>query len=115
MRRRLLLFAAVVVGQLVVLYAPRSPSTGGVPGLDKLVHLSVFALVMAAGLRSAAPRWLVLLLTVVHAPVSEVIQTTALAHRDGDVRDAVADLIGCALGWALVEGWARRRRGRMGP
>ncbi len=114
MRRRTLLLAAAVVVQLVVLYAPRAPSEAGVPGIDKVVHLSVFALVMVAGLRSTAPRWLVLVLTVVHAPVSEVLQSALLAHRDGNVPDAVADLVGCALGWALVEGWTRRRRGRMG-
>jgi len=111
--RRTALFAAVVVAQLVVLYAPRAPSTGGVPGLDKLVHLTVFALVTATGLRSTAPRWVVLLVSVVQAPVSEVLQLTVLAHRDGELLDVVADLAGCAAGWLAVEGWARRRRGRM--
>lgn len=97
------LFAAVVV-QLVVLYAPRAPSTGGVPGLDKLVHVLVFGLVVAAGLRVCAPGWLVLLLTVVHAPVSEMVQAVVLANRSGDPLDVLADLVGCALGW-----WVGRR------
>lgn len=114
MTRRTLLFAAVVAGQLVVLYAPRAPSTGGTPGIDKLVHVAVFALVVVTGMGSTAPGWAVVIASVVQAPVSEVLQATLLPHRSGDPLDLVADLAGCALGWALVAGWARRRRGRMG-
>ena len=103
-QRRRWHFAAVVVGQLVVLYAPRAPSTGGVPGLDKVVHVLVFMAVVFIGLRAAAPRWLVALLSVVHAPVSELLQETLLANRSGDVGDLAADLVGCVLGW-----WVARR------
>lgn len=113
MTRRTALFAAVAVGQLVVLYAPRAPSIGGAPGLDKLVHVTLFAVVVATGLRSSAPRWLVVVVSVVQAPVSEVLQAVLLPDRSGDVLDLVADLAGCAIGWLAVEGWARRRRGRM--
>ena len=103
MRSRWLL-AAVVLAQLVVLYAPRAPSTGGVPGLDKVVHVLVFAVVAAVGLRARVPRWVVLLLTVGHAPVSELVQATLLPGRSGDPLDLLADLAGCALGW-----WVPRR------
>ncbi len=98
------LLVAVVAVQLVVLYAPRAPSTGGVPGLDKLVHVLLFALVTAVGLRAPVPRWLVLVLTVVHAPVSELVQARLLPGRSGDPLDLLADLTGCALGW-----WVLRR------
>ena len=107
MSRSRWLFAAAVVVQLVVLYAPRSPSGGGVPGIDKVVHVAVFALVTWVGLRSGAPRALVVLLTVVHAPVSELLQAVALPGRSGDAWDVVADLGGCVVGW-----WAASR-GRM--
>ena len=102
MRRRQVLFALVLAGQLVVLYAPRAPSTGGVPGLDKLVHVVVFFLVVAAGLRAGAARPLVFLVSVVQAPVSELLQATVLPNRSGDPLDVVADLLGCVLGWLVT-------------
>ena len=97
-----MLFALVLAGQLVVLYAPRAPSTGGVPGLDKVVHVVVFGLVVWAGLRAGVARPLVFLVSVVQAPVSELLQATLLAHRSGDPFDVVADLVGCALGWLVA-------------
>ena len=96
------LFAAAVVGQLVVLYAPRAPSTGGVPGLDKVVHVLVFAVVLGLGWWAGVPRPLVLTVSVVQAPVSELLQWAVLPHRSGDLFDLVADLVGCALGWWVV-------------
>lgn len=112
MNRRRLLFALVLAGQLVVLYAPRTPSSGGVPGVDKVVHVTVFALVVWAGLRAGVARPLVLLVSVVHAPVSELLQATLLSNRSGEPLDVVADLLGCALGW-LTAGWLAARRDMM--
>lgn len=102
--RRTVLAVAVLV-QLVVLYDPTQPSVGGlasVPGLDKLVHAAVFALVMAAGRRARLPRLPLLVLTVVQAPVSEIVQAVLLPQRSGDPFDVVADLSGCLLGWWLT-------------
>ena len=97
--------AVAVVVQLVVLYDPTQPSVGGlasVPGLDKLVHATVFALVMAAGRRARLPRLPLLVLTVIQAPVSEVVQAVLLPQRSGDPFDVLADLTGCLLGWWLT-------------
>jgi hypothetical protein len=94
-----------VLLQLAVLYTPTEPSIGGLSGahgLDKLVHASVFALVMVAGRAARLPRPWVALLTVVQAPLSEVVQATVLSHRDGAPWDVVADLAGCMLGWWLT-------------
>ncbi len=52
---------------------------------------------------------LVVGVAALHAPVSELIQWTLLPHRDGDVWDAVADLVGVGLGWLLAR-WLGRRR-----
>ncbi len=98
------LFAAAVAGQLVVLYAPRAPSADGVPGLDKVVHVLVFAAVLGLGWWAGAPRPLVLVVSVVQAPVSELLQWAVLPNRSGDLLDLAADLVGCALGW-----WVARR------
>lgn len=102
MNRRTGVFVLAVLVQLVALYAPRAPSEGGVPYLDKVVHLLLFAAVVFTGLRAGVPKGVVLVLSVVQAPVSELLQWAVLPHRDGDVRDMVADLLGCALGWWLA-------------
>jgi VanZ family protein len=97
--------ALAVLVLLVVLYDPTQPSMGGLssaPGLDKLVHASVFALVMVVGRRARLPRVPLLLLTVVQAPVSELVQATLLPQRSGDPLDVLADLVGCLLGWWLT-------------
>jgi hypothetical protein len=91
-------FGAAVLVQLVVLYWPRHVSQGGIPYLDKVVHITIFALVAATGLRFRVPRlWLVGLLAA-HAVVSELIQHWLLANRSGDPTDTAADLVGVALG-----------------
>ena len=95
-RDRVLLAVAVVV-QLVVLYAPRAPSTGPVPGVDKVVHVTVFAVVAWAALRCGIARWLVAVVLAAHAVLSEVLQAGLLPNRSGDPLDAVADVAGVAL------------------
>ena len=73
--------------------------------MDKLVHLSLFA-VLAFTTRARFGRGLVLVL--LYAPISELLQTTSVVSRDGDWRDALADVVGALLGWALAR-WALRR------
>jgi len=111
-------FALAVLLQLVVLYAPRAPSTGGVPGVDKAVHLAVFGLAAWTGLRAGVPGRLLLPLLLAHAVVSEVLQHLVLPDRSGDPLDAVADAAGVLLGAGLAVLAGRRasrrlaRRGR---
>ncbi len=57
-------------------------------------------------------RWLVVLL-VLHALVSEPVQGWVAPSRQTDVLDAVADLVGIALGVALARA-LRRRSAMMG-
>jgi len=105
-----LAFVLSLLVQAVVLYAPSGPPAGELHGIDKLVHLGVFALPVAAGLLGGLPaRWVVVPLAL-HAPVSELVQHYFLPHRDGDVLDALADLGGVGLG-ALAAGLWRRPRG----
>ena len=106
------LVAAVVV-QLVVLYAPSAPSTGGAPLVDKGVHLLVFLVPTVLALRVGLPPRRVVALLATHAVLSEVVQGAVLPHRSGDPLDAVADLVGVGLGAMLV--LARRRSGGARP
>jgi hypothetical protein len=91
-------FAATIVANLLVLYWPRSVSQGGVPEIDKIVHIGIFAIVAVAGLRARVPLgWLVGLLAA-DAVSSELAQHWLLANRTGDPLDVAADLVGVAVG-----------------
>lgn len=104
-----LFFGACAVLQLVVLYWPRTPSESGLPHVDKLIHFTVFALVVVTAVRAGLPRVPVFAVLALHAPVSELIQHYALPHRDGDWTDAAADLVGVGAGVLIVTLASRRR------
>jgi len=102
------LLAVAVAGQLLVLYWPRPVPAGGLPYLDKAVHLAVFAAVATTGLRARvlpAP-WLIGLLAL-HAVVSEALQASVLPARSGDPWDVVADLVGVGVGSLVAAALAR--------
>lgn len=106
---------ALAIGiQLWGLYAPDAPDGGDLPGSDKIGHVAMFALVMASGVVAGIPGVVLALLLVAQAVVSETVQAVLLSMRSGDVWDAVADVAGIALGWALAWRWSprqvRRRR-----
>ena len=102
------LFAAAVAGHLTVLYLPRPVSAGGVPQLDKAVHVAVFAAVAWTGLRALVPPTLLLPALALHAVVSELLQATVLPDRGGDPWDVLADLLGVLAGTALARASWRR-------
>ncbi len=73
-----------------------------VPGADKVVHAGLFLLLAAtAALRFGAVPG-VLVLTLVYAAGSELVQAALLAERSGDAWDLLADGVGAAAGWELV-------------
>lgn len=92
--------AALAVGvQLVVLYAPRTPSvdTGALP-VDKAVHFVAFAVPTACLVWAGVPVRLAVGAMAVHAPISEVVQHYLFPYRSGEVGDLVADMAGVAVG-----------------
>jgi len=90
-------------------YLPEGPAGPEITGLDKVIHVVVFAApVLAALLAGIRARWALGILSV-HAPVSELVQHFALPHREGDVLDVLADLGGVALGGLAYLVWSRRR------
>ena len=102
-------FAVVVLLSLAILFAPGSDVPPSPPGVDKLVHGGLFLALAVSG-RWAGVRWGVLaVLLPFYAAASEVLQTIPALHRDGNVGDWLADVVGVALGlliWSLVD---RRR------
>ena len=99
-------FGLALAAQLVVLYWPRGVSAGGLPHVDKAVHVAIFAAVAVTGLRAGLSRVLVLGGLAAHAPLSELLQAVVLPDRGGDPWDVLADLLGVGLG-ALAAGPAR--------
>jgi hypothetical protein len=105
---QLALGVALVI-HLVALYSPGGPGGPQINGLDKVVHICLFAgPVLAALMSGVSARW-VLGILAAHAPVSELIQQSALPHRDGDLLDVMADLVGIAVGCAAYLVWSRRQ------
>src|SRR6478735_8934162 len=104
------LAVVAVVAQLLVLYWPVVTVEGPVSWTDKVVHLLVFAVpTYAVGLALVSVRTAVVIFAI-HAPVSELVQHFLLPGRSGDVWDAVVDLVGVALGAAVLVVGARLRR-----
>lgn len=111
-----LAFGVAVLAQLVVLYLPRTPSVSAPAMTDKVVHVLLFAVPVAVGLRAGlSTRW-VAVAFLVHAPVSELVQYAVLPRRSGDVWDVVMDVLGVLVvlvGWGLRPGGRYRRTARL--
>lgn len=103
-------------------YLPRVPDLPGggdaLPGLDKLVHIGVFALTVWAAGRVLAPRrrfpmgWVVVA-ALGHALVVEIVQALFAPLRSADPDDVLADVVGIALGVLLW--WLERRAAARRP
>ena len=84
--------------------------------IDKLVHASIFAILvilLVHGLRRSRPLlslhsravWTALALCVAYGGALEIMQGTLLSDRSADVLDFLANSFGCGLGWW----WLRRK------
>ncbi len=93
-----LLFWAATLFTLVMALIPKPPPVPGHPS-DKVLHMLAFATLGLVGsfayLRVGALR-MIAGLSLLGALI-EVLQGTALIHRDRDVLDWVADTIACAV------------------
>jgi hypothetical protein len=100
---RLLVFAAAVVLNVVVVFWPSPPAGAGqlFPQVDKVAHILVFAVVAWTGVRVPLPLVPLVGLLAAHAVESELVQHFLLTQRSGDALDAVADLAGVLLGLLL--------------
>ena len=103
-------FAVVLTVHLAALYWPRVDLSGAPQDSDKLAHVLLFAVPTVVGVL-AVRRWWPAYLLVLHAPLSEALQAGWLPGRSGTVADAVADLVGVALGSALAAFALRRWSG----
>ncbi len=103
-------FVLLAVAHVAALYWPRIGVEGPVVWTDKVVHVLLFALPVAAGLLAGLRPAYLLVPLALHAPVSEALQHFVLPNRSGDPWDAVADLSGVVVGVTLaVVGGTRLR------
>ncbi len=106
-------FALAVLVSLAVLFAPASDVPSAPAGVDKVVHLALFAALAVsgrwagAGVRELAP------LLLGYAAASEVLQGVTALDRGMSLADWVADALGVLLGlalWRLLAGRSRSPR-----
>jgi VanZ family protein len=97
-------FGVALLVHLMVLYAPRAPATPGPVWIDKVVHITIFALVGVTAVLAGLPARPVWALLLAHAVVSELVQWAFLPGRSGDPLDSLADAGGVLLAWLLTRG-----------
>jgi VanZ family protein len=102
-------FAVAVLVSLAVLFAPPSDVPSGPPGVDKIVHFSLFAVLAVSGRWAGVGRGVLAGLLVLYAAGSELLQGTDLVNRDASVGDLVADSAGVVVGLLLWRFLASRR------
>jgi hypothetical protein len=98
-------FAVAVLISLAVLFAPPSDVPSSPPGVDKLVHFSLFAVLALTGRWAGVGRGVLAGLLVLYAAGSELLQGTDLVNRDASVGDLVAASAGVVAGlllWRLL-------------
>lgn len=110
-RRWLVLSVLAVLVHLLALYLPGSaPEPSPLVGVDKLVHIGLFAVPVYCLGRLSGRVGLVAAVFGAHAVMSELIQWRFIPFRDGDAFDGLADLIGIGIAvWALTRGRRKRR------
>ena len=102
-------FAVAVLVSLAVLFAPADEVPFAPPGVDKLIHGLLFAVLAVTGRWAGIGRPVLGVLLVAYAVVSELVQGLTLLDRTASVADGVADVAGLVLGLVLWELLARRR------
>ena len=101
-------FAVAVLVSLAVLFAPADDVPWSPPGVDKLVHLLLFAALAASGRWAGVRAGVLAGSLVVYAAVSEVVQGLSALERSASVADWVADVVGVLAG-LLAWAWAGGR------
>jgi membrane associated rhomboid family serine protease len=102
-------FAVTGLVSLAVLFAPGADVPSAPPGVDKLVHGTLFAALALTGRWAGVMRGVLAGLLVLYAAGSELVQGIPAIERDASVGDWVADVIGVLVG-LLLWGFLSRRR-----
>ena len=98
-------FGVAVLVSLAVLFTPGSDVPAAPPGVDKLVHGMLFAVLALTGRWAGIRRPVLAGLLVGYAAVSEVVQGLAPLNLSASVGDVLADVAGLLVGltvWAVL-------------
>ena len=95
-------FGAAVLVSLVVLFAPAGDVPPAPPGVDKVVHLLLFAVLAVTGRWAGVRLGALAAVLAAYAALSEVLQALTPLARSGSPADLLADLAGIAVG---IAGW----------
>jgi hypothetical protein len=101
-------FAVVALVSLVVLFVPASDVPSAPAGVDKVVHLALFAALAASGRWAGVGARALAVLLLAYAALSEVVQGLPALGRSTSLADWVADAVGVLIGIALWELASRR-------
>ena len=101
-------FAVAVLVSIAVLFAPGDDVPLAPPGVDKVIHLALFATLALTGRWAGIRQGVLATLLVGYAAVSEVLQDLTPLDRSASVADWIADVAGILLGLLLWR-WASPR------
>ena len=105
-------FGLSALTTVVSLVLPDAPEVEvDVPGLDKLVHLLLFAVLALTATWRFGARAAVAIALLLYAAGTEVVQAVLLPNRTGDVLDVLADVTGAGIGLTAADAWRRSRPG----
>ncbi|MCZ2806845.1 VanZ family protein [Modestobacter sp. VKM Ac-2983] len=105
-------FAVVVLVSLAVLFTPASGVPSAPAGVDKVVHVLLFAVLAVSGRWAGVGRGVLAVVLVVYASVSELLQSLPVLNRSTSVADLLADVAGVAVGLLIWDAVARSRATR---
>jgi VanZ family protein len=98
-----------VLVSLAVLFAPPSDVPTSPPGVDKVVHASLFLALAVTGRWAGVVRGVLAVVLVLYAAGSEVVQGLDAVGRSASIADWLADVVGVLAGLALWAAVSRRR------
>ncbi|MCZ2816760.1 VanZ family protein [Modestobacter sp. VKM Ac-2984] len=102
-------FAVVVLVSLAVLFTPASGVPSAPAGVDKVVHVLLFAVLAVSGRWAGVGRAVLAIVLVVYAAVSELVQSLPVLNRSTSVVDLLADVAGVVVGLLVGDALARHR------
>jgi membrane associated rhomboid family serine protease len=102
-------FAIAVLVSLAVLFAPADGVPVAPAGVDKVVHVVLFAVLALTGRWAGIGRSVLATVLVGYAAISEVLQGVTALERSASVADWAADVAGIVAGLVLWPVFASRR------
>ena len=97
MNKSKIIFWLLFVASLVLFFSPIQVEEHGGLGLDKIVHVIIFGVLMLSGSKSYSSKGKLALLLLLYVAAVEIIQANFVPHRSGDIYDAMAGGIGVAI------------------